>query len=158
VRRSQEQRFRARLEGGDPGRGFLVLPFDAAEVWGERERYHVAGTLNGKRFRGVVDRAGKRSLLSMGPAWRRDAGLNPGDEIEAVLGLEGPQRDDLAPDIAAALEAEPEAAAFFDALAQFYRKGYLRWIDATKRSPQIRAERIAETVRLLKSGIKQPGR
>jgi uncharacterized protein YdeI (YjbR/CyaY-like superfamily) len=34
-------------------------------------------------------------------------------------------------DIAAAPAASPAAGAFFDTLAQFYRKGYLRWIDAT---------------------------
>jgi hypothetical protein len=31
-------------------------------------------------------------------------------------------------------------------LAQFYRRAYLRWIDATKRSPDKRAARIAEMV------------
>ena len=77
--------------------------------------------------------------------------------MDAALIPEGPQRDDLAPDIAAALDATPEAGAFFDSLAQFYRKGYLRWIDATKRSPAIRAERIAEMVRLLEKGVKQRG-
>jgi hypothetical protein len=41
-----------------------------------------------------------------------------------VLALESPQRADLAPDLAAALDAEPEAGAFFDALATFCRKGY----------------------------------
>ena len=71
------------------------------------------------------------------------------------IGPEGPQRDDLAPDVAAALAADPEAAAFFDSLAQFYRRGYLRWIDATKRRPELRAERIAEMVELLRSGNKQ---
>ena len=71
------------------------------------------------------------------------------------MAIEGPQRAELAPDIAAALEAEPEAATFFDSIAQFYRKGYLRWIDATKRSPETRAARIAEMVRLLKAGKKQ---
>jgi Bacteriocin-protection, YdeI or OmpD-Associated len=40
-------------------------------------------------------------------------------------------------------------------LAQFYRRAYLRWIDATKRSPDKRAARIAEMVELLKSGIKE---
>lgn len=72
-----------------------------------------------------------------------------------VAGTEGPQRDDLAADVAAALAAEPEAAAFFDSLAQFYRNGYLRWIDATKRRPEERAARIAEVVRLLEAGIKE---
>ena len=54
-----------------------------------------------------------------------------------------------------ALAASPDAAAFFDSLAQFYRRGYLRWIDATKRRPEQRAERIAEVVKLLKAGVKE---
>ena len=67
---------------------------------------------------------------------------------------EGPQRGDLAEDIAAALAANPAAGAFFDTLAQFYRKGYLRYIDATTRRPDLRAARIAEVVGLLADGIK----
>ena len=62
---------------------------------------------------------------------------------------------DLADDIASALAANPAAAAFFDTLAQFYRKAYLRWIDATTRRPELRAARIAEVVDLLAAGIKQ---
>jgi hypothetical protein len=38
--------------------------------------------------------------------------------------------------------------------AQFYRRGYLRWIDATKRSPEMRQHRIATMVELLEAGIK----
>jgi hypothetical protein len=64
-------------------------------------------------------------------------------------------RDDLADDVAAALAANPDAGAFFDSLAQFYRRGYLHWIDATKRRPDQRAERITEMVKLLKAGVKQ---
>jgi hypothetical protein len=59
-----------------------------------------------------------------------------------VLEPEGPQRADLATDIAAALDAAPEAAAFFDSLAQFYRTAWLRWIDSTKRRPDQRPIRI----------------
>jgi uncharacterized protein YdeI (YjbR/CyaY-like superfamily) len=71
------------------------------------------------------------------------------------LAPEGPQRGDLADDISAALEASPAAAAFFDTLAQFYRKAYLCSIDATTRRPDLRAERIAEAVSLLADGIKE---
>ena len=53
------------------------------------------------------------------------------------------------------LEADPAAGAFFDTLAQFYRKGYLRYIDATKLRPDLRAARIAEVTGLLASGIKE---
>ena len=72
-----------------------------------------------------------------------------------MLAPEGPQRDDLAPDLAAALDADPEAGEFFDSLTQFYRNGYLRWIDATKRRPEERQARIAQTVELLKAGVKE---
>jgi hypothetical protein len=96
--------------------------------------------------------------IVVGPAWRRDCGLEAGDKVRLVLAAEGPQRGDLAPDFASALEAEKAAGVFWDGLAQFYRKGYLRWIDATKRRPDVRAERIAQVVSLLKAGMKErPG-
>ena len=58
-------------------------------------------------------------------------------------------------DIVAALEKEPAARAFFHSLATFYRKAYLRWVDATTRRPDVRAARIDEMVELLKAGKKQ---
>ena len=64
----------------------------------------------------------------------RDIGVVVGDEVIVELAPEGPKRADLAEDISAALAANPAAAAFFDTLAQFYRKAYLRWIDATTRA------------------------
>ena len=85
----------------------------------------------------------------------RDIGVVVGDEVIVELAPEGPKRADLAEDISAALAANPAAAAFFDTLAQFYRKAYLRWIDATTRRPQVRAARIAEVVDLLAAGLKE---
>jgi hypothetical protein len=140
----------------DPRRRVLVpVPFDPDQVWGPKSEHHVHGTVNGMGVRAVIEPLGDGHGILLGAAWRRDCGIAPGDEVDVVLSPEGPQRDDLAPDIAAALEAEPEAGAFFDSLAQFYRRGYLRWIDATKRRPEVRAERIAEMVELLKAGHKE---
>jgi uncharacterized protein YdeI (YjbR/CyaY-like superfamily) len=85
----------------------------------------------------------------------QDTGVALGDEVIAELEPEGPQRSGLADDVASALEANPAAAAFFGTLAQFYRKAYLRWIDATKRRPELRAARIAEVVELLAAEIKE---
>jgi uncharacterized protein YdeI (YjbR/CyaY-like superfamily) len=107
------------------------------------------------RVRAVVELIDDGYAIVLGSAWRRDCGLGPGDQATVVLTPEGPQRDDLAPDFRAALEAEPSAGAFFDSLAQFYRKGYLRWIDATKRRPDVRFARIAEVIELLKASHKQ---
>ncbi len=93
--------------------------------------------------------------FTLGPAWVRCCRLGVGDTVRVVLEPEGPQRDDLAADVADALAANPQAGAFFDSLAQFYRRAYLIWIDATKRSPARRAERIAKMIKLLDAGIKQ---
>src|SRR5260370_2419139 len=87
--------------------------------------------------------------------WWQDTGAAVGDELMVERGPDGPRRGDLADDIASALEASPAAAAFFDSLAQFYRKAYLRWIDATTRRPDLRSARSAEVVDLLAAGIKQ---
>jgi uncharacterized protein YdeI (YjbR/CyaY-like superfamily) len=57
--------------------------------------------------------------------------------------------DELDPDIAGALAAEPEAARFFESLAQFYRNAYLRWLAGAKRRPAVREERLREFVALL---------
>jgi hypothetical protein len=139
------------------GRGALLVPvpFDPDEVWGPKQRHHVAGTVNGIRVRAVVERAADGFAFMLGPASPASCGVAAGDEVTVEISPEGPQRDDLSEDVAAALAASPAAGAFFDSLAQFYRRGYLRWIDATKRRPEQRPERIAEVVRLLESGIKE---
>jgi uncharacterized protein with von Willebrand factor type A (vWA) domain len=56
----------------------------------------------------------------------RGMGIAIGDDVTVELTPEGPQRGDLADGIAAALAAKPAAGEFFDTLAQFYRKAYLR--------------------------------
>lgn len=150
-----EQSFQSRLEGTEKGRVYVVLPFDPEKAWGLRARYHVRGTVNGRGVRGALEQFGRGYLLPLGPAYRRGAGLQLGDLVTVALAPEGPQSEALAADIVTALEAEPEAARFFDGLATFYRKNYLRWIDATKRSPELRAQRISETIAMLKAGKKE---
>ncbi len=150
------QRFEVTAESGGRGRVFVPVPFDPDAVWRPKPRHHVGGTINGRRMRGVIETHDAGRGIMMGPMWVHDCGgIEPGDPLTVEIVPEGPQQDDLAEDIVAALEANPEAEAFFNALAQFYRKAYLRWIDATKRRPEQRAERIAEVVALLAAGVKE---
>jgi hypothetical protein len=141
------------------GRVMVPVPFDPDDAWGSKASHHVAGTVEGCDLRGVVDNAGGGHVIVLGPAWNRDRlGLTDGATVQVALHPEGPQRDDLAPDVAAALDASSEAGAFFDSLAPFYRNAYLRYIDATKRRPEQRPVRIAEVVELLEDHRKQrPG-
>jgi len=154
-KRGAERSFRANIEGAEKGRVYLVLPFDPEKAWGLKARHHVRGTINGRDVRGALEQFSRGYFLPLGPTYRRGAELHLGDLVNVTLAPEGPQSAALAPDIAAALDAEPEAARFFDGLATFYRKNYLRWIDATKRNPEVRGQRIAELVSLMKAGQKQ---
>jgi hypothetical protein len=149
------QRFGARVAAGPRDGAEIAVPFDPDEAWGAKAEHPVGGTVNGQRVRGTLQPGRGGWAFTVGPAWLRDGRVTVGDDVVVELEPEGPQRADLADDIAAALEASPAAAAFFDTLAQFYRKAYLRWIDATTRRPDLRAARIAEVVDLLAAGIKQ---
>jgi hypothetical protein len=142
-----------RMEAG--GRMVIALPFDPAEVWGRRSRYHLTGTIDGRPVRTALSSRAGGAALVLGPASGCNRGLKDGDRVEVSLRPEGPQVDGLAPDIALALDANLEARRFFESLATFYRKGWLTWIDATRRRPEVRVERIAQMVELLSHGHKE---
>ena len=137
------------------GRVEIRLPFDPADAWGRRDRYHVTGTVDGDCFRGPLVSRDGLWLIQRGPKSPGAALLQDGQEVTVEIWPEGPQVDALASDIADALVANPAARAAFEGLAQFYRRGWLRWIDATKRRPDLRVERIDEMVRLLEAGHKE---
>jgi len=151
----KSQRFSATVAAVGRGSLLVPVPFDPNEVWGAKRRHHVNGTVNGVRVRAVIEPFDDGFGFTLGPTSPSRAGLAAGDRVKVDIAPEGPQRDDLAADVAEALAANPAAAEFFDSLAQFYRRGYLRWIDATRRRPEERPVRIAEMVRLLEAGIKE---
>jgi hypothetical protein len=143
------------LESLPRGKARVPVPFDPDEAWGAKAEHHVGGTIAGMSVRGTVLRDDDGWSFSLGRAWLRQCPVGPGDEVEVTIAPEGPQREDLSADLRAALDENPAAGAFFDSLAQFYRKGYLQWIDATRRRPDVRAQRIADVVALLSEGVKE---
>jgi hypothetical protein len=132
----------------------VIVPFDPNEAWGKKDRHYVAGSINGCQIRARLENNANGWFFSIGPAWRSHNGLDVGAKVEVELLPEGPQSELLAPDIAAALDAEPSAKVFFDGLASFYRKNFVRWIESAKR-PETRSARVAEMVRMLKAGRRQ---
>lgn len=147
--------YSAILEQLPNGGARVPVPFDPNDAWGSKREHHIGGTIAGRPVRGSIVPGGGGWCFSVGASWLRDGPAVLSLPVRVRIAPEGPQRADLAPDIAAALDQDPAAGAFFDALAQFYRKGYLRWIEATKRRPEVRAERIAEVIELLAAGNKE---
>jgi hypothetical protein len=135
-------------------RTFIPIPFNPNEVWGVKQRHYIAGTVNGYSVRGSLGSDRKQYFLPLGAAWRRDRGIDAGDEVNVVLSPEGPQSETLSAEVADALDTEPQAKTFFESLATFYRNTYIKWIESAKR-PETRAVRIKEMIELLKAGKKQ---
>ena len=135
-------------------RVFIPIPFNPNDVWGVKQRHHVTGTVSGHGVRGSLGSDGKQYFLPLGAAWRRDCGIDPGDNVDVVLSPEGPQSAALSADVVAALDAAPQARAFFESLATFYRNTYIKWIESAKK-PETRNARIQEMIELLKAGKKQ---
>ncbi len=148
------RRFRVGAEGRPRGGISVAIPFDPSVAWGERDQYHVHGTVGGHPFRGPLTTIDGAWSLQLGPAWCRAPGFRPGDDVEVVLGPEGSQSTSMGADVAAAFASEPAAARFFNSLPSFYRNNYARWIEGAKR-PATRANRIAETVDLTKRGKRE---
>lgn len=146
------QRFHATIQKSE-SRTIIPLPFNANDVWGVKERHHITGAINGHAFRGPLGTDGQTFYLALGAAWLRDTQLAPGTVVAVELSPEGPQVTQMAADITAALDAEPQAKAYFESLATFYRKNYMKWIEGA-RQPATRAARIEKMLSLLKDGKK----
>jgi hypothetical protein len=152
---SRARRFHVLVTVNQRGHGVIAIPFDPDQAWGAKAVHHVIGTVNGRRVRVTLAPGDSGWEFTLNQTRMLHTGIAAGTEAVVKLAPEGPQRGDLADDLAAALSGNPAAGAFFDTLAQFYRKAYLRYIDATTRRPDVRAERISEVVGLLAEGVKQ---
>jgi len=82
----------------------------------------VGGTIDGRRVRGRLSPGAVGWALPVNPRRLRHGEVAVGDEVTAELAPEGPQRGDLAGDIATAPAASLAPGAFFDTLAQFYAR------------------------------------
>src|SRR3954471_21183238 len=97
------QLFRAVVAAGLRGHAVIAVPFDPDGTWGAKADHPVGGTINGRRVRGRLSPTTSGWVLTVTPMWLRDTGVTIGDDVTVELVPEGPQRGDLADDIATAL-------------------------------------------------------
>lgn len=146
--------FTAPIEAAERGGAYVTIPFDVEQAFG-RKRLPISATFDGEPYRGTLVRmGGPEHLLIVRKDIRAKLGKQPGDTVTVTLeeDLE-PRLVEVPQDLQAALDANPEAAAFFDKLAYTYRKEYVSWIANTK-SPETRARRIGQTLERLRAGQK----
>jgi hypothetical protein len=94
------QRFRAVIAAGPGDSAVITMPFDPDEAWGAKANHPVGGVIDGRRIRARLSQAGGGWVLPLAPKRLLGLGVAIGDEVTVELAPEGPQRGDLATDIA----------------------------------------------------------
>jgi hypothetical protein len=150
------QSFTATLEESGRGGGrWLVVPFDARDVFGEA-RPAVRGTVNGTPIRGRLSVYGGVTVLGLRREIRAAAGIEVGDAVEVSLELDdAPREVEVAPELEAVLARDAGLRGVFDALAFTHRREYAEWVGDAKRQAT-RDARAAKAAQMLREGTKHP--
>jgi len=145
-------RFRAQLQRRGPAAAVVLDEAQVAAVGEGAKRFPVIATVNGYTWRTSVARMGGEFLLGLNREVRDGAGVQAGDEAEVTVELdEKPREVDVPEALAAALAADPQAAAAFEAMAFTHRKEYARWITEAKRA-ETRERRVAQALEMIRAG------
>ena len=145
-------RFRAQLQARGPAAAVVLDEAQVAAVGEGAKRFPVVATVNGYTWRTSVMRMGGEFLVGLNREVRDGAGVQAGDEAEVSLELDlAPREVEVPEPLAAALAADPQAAARFERMAFTHRKEYARWIADAKRD-ETRERRVAQAVEMIRSG------
>lgn len=133
----------------------IEVPEEVLERFGKGRRPGVIVTINGYEYRSTVAVMDGMNLLPVSKAVREGAGVAGGDVVDVTLTLEvGPRPIDLSEDFAAALDAQPAAREFFDALANSLQRFHADNVNAAK-TPETSQRRIDKAIALFLDGKKR---
>ena len=133
----------------------IEVPAEAIELLEAGRRPPVLVNVNGYEYRSTVAVMGGKYLIAISAAVREATGLSAGDPIRVTLRLaEGPRKVDVPADIAEALAADPEAAAFFARLSNSLQRYHVENINSAK-AAETRQRRIDKAITLFREGRKR---
>ena len=83
---------------------------------------------------------------------REASGLRAGDEVDVTLVLDtAPREVEVPPELAAALDAAPDAKAFFDGLSYSNKRVFTLSVEGTS-NPETKARRVDKAIALMREG------
>ena len=146
------QTFRTTLRAeGKTATGFEV-PAEVVEALGGGKRPKVTVTINGYTYRSTVFPYTEAFMLPLAAEHRVPAGVQAGDEIEVTLALDtAPREIEVPPELAAALDADPVARAFFDGLSYSNKRVFTLNVEGTT-NPETKARRVEKAIAMLREG------
>ena len=128
------ERFDSTIDAPQPGGSAVLVPDEVVEALGGGVRARVRGTLNGVEFRSNLMRYGGVVWLGVHKATMGAAGVSNGDPVTVEFELDdAPRVVDVPSALQAALDADPDAKAKFDALAFTHRREFAQWVAEAKK-------------------------
>ena len=154
--------FKARLHKPDAaakiGSGVLLtLPKSASTKLPSRGMAMVEGTINGFRFRAVLQPDGRGShWFKVDKAMCKAAGMAASDTVNLEIKPTKVWPEPAVPaDVKNALAANPQANTLWMDITPMARWDWLNWMDAVK-LPKTRKERPDKLISMLKAGKRRP--
>jgi bifunctional DNA-binding transcriptional regulator/antitoxin component of YhaV-PrlF toxin-antitoxin module len=151
---AEQLRFRSVLEQAQgPGATVALITPEVATELGGLKQMRVFCWLNGVEFKSsTYPWRGEGLYVGVPKAAREAAGVKLGDTVELeILRDDSPRVLELAPELEAALAAEPEMRARFDALS-FSRRRELADPVAEAKKAETRAARVEKSIERLRAG------
>lgn len=119
---------------------------------GGSKRPAVTADVNGFVYRTTVAPMGGGWWFGVTAEQRAASGLRAGDEVTVTLSLDtAPREVAVPPELAAALDADPAAKAFFDGLSYSNRRVFTLSVEGTG-NPETKARRVAKAIALMREG------
>lgn len=147
---TQPKPFRTVIEAARSSGALAKVPSDVAAELGGNRQMRVNGTLNGLAFHSSTMPYRGALYVGLHKATREAAGVGIGEQVELTLVRdESPRVLQLAPELQAALDAEPTLRERFEALA-FTRRRELADPIAEAKRPETRAARLEKALARLR--------
>src|ERR1035438_8023057 len=144
-------KFRAKVIPSGNAAG-VEIPRDVMKTLGPGSRPLIAVTINGHTWRSRVALMRGQCLVGISAANRAASGIAEGDVVEVDLKLDTePRVVPEPPDLAKALNDDPEARGAFELLPYGLRRKHVAAIEEAK-TPEVRQRRIAKLVATMRSG------
>jgi len=145
-------RFHTTILQGDKTATGIRIPDEVVESLGAGKRPPIRVTINGFTYRSSIAVMGGDYMVGVSAENRAGAGVAGGDEVDVDIELDTAPRVIVVPDdLAAALDAEPEARRTFDALSYSNKSWHVLQVEGAK-TDETRQRRIAKSVDILKQG------
>jgi hypothetical protein len=145
-------RFHTTILQGDKTATGIQVPDEVVTALGSGKRPAVSVTINGFTYRSTIAVMGGVYMVGVSAENRAGARVAGGDEVDVDIELDTAPREVTVPaELAAALDAEPDARRTFDSLSYSNKSWHVLQVTGAK-TDETRQRRIAKSVEALREG------